>query len=419
MTRSDTGERTPLRVLLAVGNPERERRLRDALSAAGVAIAGRCLDGPSLADRASGLDFDVALASSDLHRLSAATLSAIREARLPVVLLARAGDVDRLNGLAHLLPADADPAEIARALNEAWSRGANYPVAPAQVAAARHDDAGPGPSAAGDGPGNVVAVVSGKGAPGVTTVAIALAAALGERRRRAALVDADLRGGNVAAYLDLDPRRGLLALVYGADSGSLGIRLDDELQDAPGFSALAGIERSESRSQISSELMSGVLAVLRSRYEYVVADLGEVIPGVSSPAGDTVLRSNGAVLLVTRGDLVSLWNARACLRHLQEGLGLPTEGIGIVLNRREKRDQYRHSDVERALGAPVLGVVPEDRRAALAAIERQLPLTAASGPAARELRSLAARLIGEASAVSAAATPAVRRRLRAAPVERA
>ena len=70
--------------------------------------------------------------------------------------------------------------------------------------------------------GNVIAVVSGKGAPGKTTVAIGLAAALGERGRRVVLVDADLRGGNVGAYLDLDPRRGLFGLAYGADGASAG-----------------------------------------------------------------------------------------------------------------------------------------------------------------------------------------------------
>lgn len=55
------GGQSPLRVLLAVGNPERERRLRDTLAAAGIAISARSLDVSSLADRASSFDFDLAL----------------------------------------------------------------------------------------------------------------------------------------------------------------------------------------------------------------------------------------------------------------------------------------------------------------------------------------------------------------------
>lgn len=417
MDRNENGGRAPLRVLLAVGNPERERRLRDALSAAGVAIAGRCLDGPSLADRASGFDFDVALASSDLHRLTTTTLSVIREARMPVVLLTLAGDLDRSSGLAHLLPADADPAEIARALNEAWSRGTNYPFASTQATVGRAES---GPElGSGDGTGSVIAVLSGKGAPGVTTVAIGLASALAEQRGNVAFVDADLRGGNVAAYLDLDPRRGLLALVYGADNGSLGSRLDDELQDAPGFSVLAGIERSDSSSQISGELVASVLAGLRNRYEHVVVDLGEVISGVSAPATGAALRASERVLLVTRGDLVSLWNARACLRYVREGLGLPEDAVRIVLNRREKRGQYKSGEVERALSAPVLATVPEDRRATFSAIERQVPLTSAGGKVARELRTLAAHFISEDGQAAAASDTQQSGRLQPAPAERA
>lgn len=416
--RNENGGQSPLRVLLAVGNPERERRLRDALSAAGVAIAGRCLDGASLADRANGFDFDVALASSDLHRLTTATLSAIREARMPVVLLTLAGDLDRFSGLAHLLPADADPAEIARALNEAWSRGVSYPVASTTMAA-RPDNSGPELNPAGDGTGNIIAVLSGKGSPGVTTVAIGLASALVDSRGSVALVDGDLRGGNVAAYLDVDPRRGLLALVYGADRASLGSRLEDELQDGAGFSVLAGIERSDSRSQISGELIASVLASLRTHYEHVVVDLGEVISGVSVPAADAALRASGTVLLVTRGDLVSLWNARACLRYLREGLGLPEDAVRVVLNRRERRGQYKSGEVERALSAPVLAFVREDRRAALTAIDRQIPLTSAGGKAARELRSLAAHFISENGRAAAAGDTQKSGRLQPAPAERA
>src|SRR3972149_2925099 len=88
-----TGQPSPMRVLLAVGTPERERRLRDALTGDGMVVADRCLDAASLVERATAMDLDVALASSDLHRLSAASLTAIREARLPLVLLVEPADI--------------------------------------------------------------------------------------------------------------------------------------------------------------------------------------------------------------------------------------------------------------------------------------------------------------------------------------
>ena len=397
----------PTRVLLGVGNAERERRLRDALSADGMVIADRCLDAVSLVERAAAMDLDVALASSDLHRLSAASLAAIREARLPLVLLIEPADIERYAGLAHLVPAAAANEEVCGALREARARGPAYPTATSAEVAQHDSDGGEGDD---DGrEGQVIAVVSGKGAPGKTTVAIGLAAALGNGGRRVVLVDADLRGGNVGPYLDLDPRQGLVGLAFGGNGASQDGRIEDELQEGPEFVVLTGIERAETRSNVSAELMTATVTALRSRFDSVVVDAGQAIAGVHPPPTDSLLRLADRVLLVTCGDLVSLWNARAAVRHLREGLGVAPEAISVVLNRREGRGHYDGQEVERALGVPVLAAVTEDRRAARRAIETQLPITAVGGRAARELRRLADRLTEEPAATAA---PAPRRRWR-------
>lgn len=407
---STGGDRpAPLRVLLAVGNPERERCLRDALINDGMVIADRCLDGVSLVERATAMDLDVALASSDLHRLTAASLAAIREARLPLVLLVGPADIGRHAGLAHLVPVAAAAEEVCGALREARARGPAYPTpAVADVSEQRADD-GEGD---GDGgrEGQVIAVVSGKGAPGKTTVAIGLAAALANAGQRVVLVDADVRGGNVGPYLDLDPRLGLVGLAFGGNGTTPESRLEDELQEGPGFAVLAGLERAETSSSVSAELLAATVAALRSRFDSVVVDTGQAIAGVHPPPTDSLLRLADRVLVVTCGDLVSLWNARAAVRHLREGLGLAPEALAVILNRKEGRGRYGAVEVERALGVPVLAAVLEDRRAARRAIEAQLPVTAVGGRAARELGRLAYRLTAEPPA-SGAPAPRTRWRL--------
>ena len=398
---------TPVRVLLAVGNPERERRLRDALSGDGMVIADRCLDAVSLVERAAAMDLDVALASSDLHRLSAASLTAIREARLPLVLLVEPADIERYGGLGHLVPAAAVAEEVCAALREARARGPSYPTPTGAGASEQVPDSGEGDDEGSEG--QVIAVVSGKGAPGKTTVAIGLAAALGNAGRRVVLVDADLRGGNVGPYLDLDPRLGLVGLAFGGNGISERVRIEDELQEGPGFAVLTGVERPETSSSVSVELLAATVIALRRRFDVVVADAGQAIPVIQPPATDSLLRLADRVLVVTCGDLVSLWNARAAVRHLREGLGLAPEAMAVVLNRREGRGRYGMTEVERALAVPVLAAVPEDRRAARRAVEAQLPITTAGGRAARELRGLADRLTAEPAATGA---PARRRRRR-------
>lgn len=406
---SSSDDQLSIRVLLAVGNAERERQLLEGLAGDGLVVAGRCLDGPSLAERAAGPDLDVALASSGLHRLSGAILTAVRDARLPLVLMAEGQDLARYGELAHLVPTSANASDIAAALRAAVRRG---PVYNAPAASAQIEDAGmQGSLPGGDGDGRrgrLVAVVSGKGAPGKTTVAIGLAAALAERRRQVVLMDADLWGGNVGAYLDLDPRRGLFALAYGKDASPADWagRLDEELQEGPGFMVLAGIERAEQRSSISADVTTAAVTALRSAFDDVVIDAGCTIAGAASPATDAFLRQAERILVVSGADLVTVWNARAALRYLRylrEGLGVDAEAIGVVLSRREGREHYDAEEVKRALGVPVLAALREDRRAARRAVDNQVPLTAVGGDAGRELRRLASTLAGREAPAPAGA----------------
>jgi len=369
-----TARELPLRILLAVGDRELERRLAGELPESGIVVAGRCLDGPSLLERAPEPGIDAILAAADLHRLTETTLETLRDRRLRVVLLAGAGeDAARLALLASVVPASSSGAVIAAALR-------------AESAAIRHSDLGTArgkdeASASTDSLARVIAVASGKGAPGKTTIAIALASSLAASGHSTVLVDADLRGGNVAPYLDLDPRRGLVGLASAA--GPLAGRLAAELQEGPGFAVLAGVERPELAISLSDDVLGSTVAALRDRFARVVVDLG-------APAAPPLLRGSEEVLLVSGADLVSVWNARIGLRAISEGAGGAV--ITALVNRREGREHYDREEIERALGIPVLGVVREDRKAARRATAKQIPLSLAGGRAARDLRAISAAL---------------------------
>ena len=203
------------------------------------------------------------------------------------------------------------------------------------------------------------------------------------------LVDADLRGGGVAPYLDLDPRRGLIGLTVGTASEDV---VAPELQDANGFRVLAGIERPEMRERVAPEQLSTAFAVLRGQFEFTVVDVGQSLPGVASDAANAVVRSADQVLIVTTAGLAGLWNTRHCLRYLQESLGLPRERLALVINRHAGGHEYGAAEVERALGVRVVATVPDDRKAAMRAARDQLPLIAVGGSAARQVTALAGEL---------------------------
>lgn len=380
MPTSGNGSRP--RVLLGVRNPEYERQLLTALSAGGLDVAGRCLDGPSLVAQAG--EVNAVLASADLHRLSVDSLEVVRDSGTPLVLLVEPSEIAQFEGLAYLVPAASSGADIVSALRGAIQRGVIREATPATER--QPEDSARAPLAHG---GQVLALVSGKGAPGTTTLAIGLAAALGHQDSRVVLVDSDLRGGGVAPYLDLDPRRGLIGLTVGPTTDEV---VGAELQEASGFRVLAGIERPEMRDRVTSEQLVTALAVLREQFQLTIVDVGQSLPGVASDAANTAVRSSDQVLVITTADLAGLWNARHCLRHLQESLGSPRERLGLVINRHAGRHEYGAAEVERALGVRVMATVPDDRKAAMRAARDQLPLIAVGGSAARQVAALADEL---------------------------
>ncbi|MCC6387442.1 MAG: hypothetical protein IT302_08675 [Dehalococcoidia bacterium] len=376
------------RVLLAIGNPERERYVLSALHEAGCSVAGRYLDGPSLVQRALDGGADIVVASVGLHRLTTNSVIALREAGVPVLLLAPAGSANTDDdGIAFVVPEASEGPTIVAALREAIRRGTSsaelFPDRPSLGTRFRRPEVRSG---------EVVALVSGKGAPGTTTIAIGLAAVLGFDGHEVLLIDGDLRGGAVGPYLDLDPRRGLAGL--GMGSKDRPGQVFEELQDGPGFSVLAGVERPEAQERLRPELVAGALPALMERFDVILIDAGETINTVTSPTGAALVKSAERVLVVTTADVLGLWNARSCLRFTTDSLGVPPEAVTAIVNRHGRRNQYGVDEVERALGIRVLGLIPDDLRSAARACASQVPITAARGKAPSAIADLASHLTG-------------------------
>lgn len=388
-------ERIPgeLRVLLAAGSRELEGRLTRELPAAGIVITGRCLDGPSLLERATEPGSDAVLAVANLHRLTGETLRALAESVPLVLLTGPADDLAQLSEFGCVVPAGAPAAVVAAALHQAAQPGIRRrdPVeatAPRATPAPSPDGSPSRSAEIGRRGGRVVALTSGKGAPGKTTLAIALAALFAEDGSQVVLLDADLRGGNVAPYLDLDPRRGLVGL-SAADA-----RLDDEVQQRPDFSVLAGVERPALAAGLRPGTLRAALGELRGRFETVVVDLAST--SSDQPRTDLLaaglLRAGDELLLVTGADLVSIWNARVGLPAIREQAGAAT--LSAVINRRHGRDHYDAGEVGRVLGIPVAGIVREEPESAGRAARKQVPLPAAGGKVTLDLRALAKLFAG-------------------------
>jgi hypothetical protein len=219
----------------------------------------------------------------------------------------------------------------------------------------------------------LVALAADKGAPGVTTVAVALGAVW---PGRAIVAECDPAGGDLAYRLPgpggvpLDPHRGLLSLAATARHGVEPQQLWDHVQTLNGgLEVLVGVTTAEQSAGLSG-LWDGLgQAMGRVPEADVLADCGRITPG--SP-GTALLRHASMLALVARATVDSVAHARDRLAALAGRLGDgavmgPTIGLVLVAPPGEFQSTISQvGDVLRAAHLPVevLGAIADDPKGA-------------------------------------------------------
>jgi pilus assembly protein CpaE len=150
-----------------------------------------------------------------------------------------------------------------------------------------------------------------------------------------------------------------------------------------GVSLLAPPRHYDDIARITAEGVHQVVALARSAFPYVLADLDNSF----GPEQVEVLRQADLVLLVIRLDFVSLRNTRRVLEHL-ERLGIDRGSIRVVVNRYGQPKEVPASKAEEALGLKVFHYVPDDPKAVNRANNLGVPVVL-EAPRAAVSRSVA------------------------------
>jgi MinD-like ATPase involved in chromosome partitioning or flagellar assembly len=212
----------------------------------------------------------------------------------------------------------------------------------------------------------VIAVLSAKGSPGATTLALGLALA---RPRPTVLVEADASGASavLAGYLRATRRhdRGLIDVAL---ANSLGESLPDALQAAlmplpdSDVRLLPGIANATQAASLS-DLWSPFGSELRRLDDTdVIIDVGRL--GAQHGA-EPLLASADLILLALRSDLPAIAATRGRLPLLRadlERLGSGADALRSVVIGPDR--PYATKEIEAAIDLPVLGEVAWDPRGA-------------------------------------------------------
>jgi pilus assembly protein CpaE len=254
-----------------------------------------------------------------------------------------------------------------------------------------------GPQAAGPRElGKVVLFSSAKPGSGASTLAAQSALALRRATgKRVLLADLDLMSGCLAFYLKLEPNGSLLDAVE-EESGAA---LPSLVANSGGLDLLAAPEAPEA-GFVEPLRLHMFLEQARQLYDWIVLDLPVIFHRLSLLA----LSESDQAFLVSTAELASLHLARRAAALLAQ-LGFGKERYQVLINRVDKRDGLKESDLGKIFNCPVRGTFPNDCFSLDRAVTLGEPLEESS-----ELGRAVADFAGALSGVAAG------ERRRAAPV---
>jgi MinD-like ATPase involved in chromosome partitioning or flagellar assembly len=219
----------------------------------------------------------------------------------------------------------------------------------------------------------LIAIASDKGAPGVTTAALALAAVW---PRPVLLAECDPAGGDLVYRFPavggghLDPRRGVLSLAVVARRGMQPQQVWEHVQKLHGgLDVLAGVTNAEQGAGLS--LLWGPIgkALASMPQADVIADCGRL--GADGPLYDLLAEATTVVLVskVHVADVIRLRDRAAAFAAAAQSRGRRNFGVGVVIVADHKKFRASLGEVQHVLGqanarATVLGGIAHDTKGA-------------------------------------------------------
>lgn len=239
--------------------------------------------------------------------------------------------------------------------------------------------------------GKVITVYAAKGGCGKTMIATNLAIALAAGgQKRVCLIDLDLTLGDIGIMLQLAPERTIADAVPVADRiDETGLRMMVTTY-CPGVDVLLAPTLPTIAEQISRDLVTEILYLARTMYDFVVVDG----PPVFNDHVLAALDSSHRYVLVAAPAVTALKNLRVLLDTF-DVLDYRKENRLVVINRADSRLGLTPADIERVLRVPISTQIPASRDVT-SAINRGTPIVLdnPTHPVSEAIRDLAAHKIG-------------------------
>ncbi|MEZ9418834.1 AAA family ATPase [Vibrio breoganii] len=199
--------------------------------------------------------------------------------------------------------------------------------------------------------------INSKGGSGASTVSMNTAIELAKNKVNKVLyLDLDIQFGAIQDYLNLKPQYGLHDIIDGAnelDEISLQTLVSKHSSELHflNFQQMHPIE-----NELKARSLHTVVPLLREHFTHIVADLSRGIEANYS----SLISQATKVFFVAQQSYVSIKNTNDMLDVLELEFGLAKNQIEVVINRYDKKQQLKITDIEDALGQVRVHVMPND-----------------------------------------------------------
>lgn len=217
----------------------------------------------------------------------------------------------------------------------------------------------------------IISTFSNKGGIGKTSIATNLALELANvTKERVALIDLNLRLGDITTFLDLKPSFDISYVIQNLDKLDESFLLStlEKYQDTNLY-VLADPPYMEQTKDITAEQIGILLDKLRQVFSYIVVDTSADFDVKTI----TALDNSDLILLVSIVNLPAIRNAQRCLDWF-ERLGYDKGKTKVILNRYMENDEIKIEDVEEVLERKVYWKIPNNYFTIMSAINKGMPV---------------------------------------------
>ncbi|MDO8634150.1 MAG: cell division ATPase MinD [archaeon] len=235
--------------------------------------------------------------------------------------------------------------------------------------------------------GKVIAILSGKGGVGKTTITAELGIALAKRNLKVCVVDADVAMANLSLLLSMQGAPITLHDVLLGESV-----IHDAIYDGPmGLKLIPSGLSLDSYRRVDPERLSSVLEKIAPIFDFILLDCPA---GIERSVIAAVSAANEVLLLTTPSSpsIADVLKAKIICNRLN------VKVIGVVINFvRQEKGEIKKEDISKILELPIYGLVPFDDELRQSFMqEKPVPLMVRNpgSPAALAIQKTASKLAG-------------------------